>query len=143
VLPFLLLVKTRVARVFGGPRRRLAGSPLGERVAPPPAFRPAAASLAGRRHVRDGQGWRAVAYQLLAMLVAVLEGYACHLWFAGFADLSYPFWWELFRNHPPGAARPGADVHPVPEPDTARRHVRRYVSCVSCSAPSSCSPHHG
>src|SRR5207249_44496 len=32
--------------------------------------------------------------------VAALEAYACLLWVGGVVNLSYPFWWGLFRNHP-------------------------------------------
>jgi signal transduction histidine kinase len=32
----------------------------------------------------------------------VAELYAVFLWVDGLANLTYPFWWGLFRNHPPG-----------------------------------------
>jgi signal transduction histidine kinase len=32
----------------------------------------------------------------------VLEGFAVYALVVGLADLSYPLWWPLFRNHPPG-----------------------------------------
>jgi signal transduction histidine kinase len=32
----------------------------------------------------------------------VADGYAVFLWAAGLANLTYPFWWGLFRNHPAG-----------------------------------------
>ena len=99
----LLVLVPRVCRWLGGVHRRLAAGLLGERVAPPPPPR------AGRgigawlwAGLRDGPGWRAVAYQLLKLPVAVLEAYAVFLWAAGLANLTYPFWWGLFRNHPPG-----------------------------------------
>jgi signal transduction histidine kinase len=59
--------------------------------------------------LRDGPGWRAVAYQLVKLPLAVAEAYAAFLWVAGLANLSYPFWWGLFRNHPPGVT-----LDPVP-----------------------------
>ena len=34
--------------------------------------------------------------------MAAAELYAVFLWAAGLANLTYPFWWGLFRNHPPG-----------------------------------------
>ncbi|HKT03889.1 MAG TPA: histidine kinase, partial [Rugosimonospora sp.] len=33
--------------------------------------------------------------------IAVLDGYAVFCWVFGVVNLSYPFWWRLFRNHPP------------------------------------------
>ena len=41
--------------------------------------------------------------------MAVLEGYAVFWWVGGLANLTYPFWWGLFRNHPPGVT-----LDPVP-----------------------------
>jgi signal transduction histidine kinase len=43
-----------------------------------------------------------VAYTLLKPPIAVAELYAVFLWVDGLANLTYPFWWGLFRNHPPG-----------------------------------------
>ena len=39
---------------------------------------------------------------LLKLPVAAPGLYAVFLWVAGLANLTYPFWWGLFRNHPPG-----------------------------------------
>jgi signal transduction histidine kinase len=60
-----------------------------------------------RRRVRlgglgGGRGWRGVAYLLVRLPVAVLDGYALLCWAGGLANLTYPLWWRLFRNHPPG-----------------------------------------
>ncbi len=54
-------------------------------------------------------GWRAAAYLLLRLPVGLLAGYPALLWVGGVADLSYPFWWGLFRNHDPGV-----QLDPVP-----------------------------
>jgi signal transduction histidine kinase len=99
----LLLLATRIARRMGVVHRRLAARLLDERVAPPPPLRPGR-GLLGRMGagLRDGPGWRAVAYQLLKLPAAVFESYAVFLWVAGLVNLTYPFWWGLFRNHPPG-----------------------------------------
>ena len=51
--------------------------------------------------VRDGPGWRAAAYLLVKLPVTVGEVYAAFFAAAGLANLTYPFWWPLFRNHPP------------------------------------------
>jgi signal transduction histidine kinase len=106
----LVLLATRIARRLGSVHRRLAARLLGERVAPsppPPAGRGVAGWLGAG--LRDGPGWRAVGYQLLKLPLAVLEAYAAFLWVGGLANLTYPFWWGLFRNHPPGVT-----LDPVP-----------------------------
>ena len=112
ILAVLLLVvlATRIARGLGAVHRRLAARLLDERVTPPPPL-PPGRGVAGRlgAGLRDGPGWRAAAYQLLKLPLAVLEAYAAFLWVAGLANLSYPFWWGLFRNHPPGVT-----LDPVP-----------------------------
>ena len=98
-----LALATGVARRLGAAHRRLAERLLGERVAPPPPARPARGML--RRlgvGLRDGPGWRALAYTLLKLPLAAAGLYAVFLWVAGVANLTYPFWWGLFRNHPPG-----------------------------------------
>jgi signal transduction histidine kinase len=98
-----LVLATGTARRLGAAQRRLAARLLGERVAAPAPFRPGR-GIAARvgAGLRDGPGWRAVAYQVLKLPLAALEAYAVFLWLAGLVNLTYPFWWELFRNHPPG-----------------------------------------
>jgi signal transduction histidine kinase len=98
-----LVLATGTARRLGAAHRRLAERLLGERIPPPPAARPAAGVL-GRlgAGLRDGPGWRALAYTVLKPPVAAAELYGVFLWAAGLANLTYPFWWGLFRNHPPG-----------------------------------------
>jgi signal transduction histidine kinase len=118
ILGLLLLVvlATRIGRGLGGVHRRLAARLLDERVAPPPPLRPGRGIL-GRLGVglRDGPGWRAASYQLLKLPAAVLESYALFLWTAGLVNLTYPFWWGLFRNHPPGVTlRPVLAASPFP-----------------------------
>jgi signal transduction histidine kinase len=105
-----LVLATGVARGLGAAHRRLAVRLLGERVAPPPPLRPGR-GIAGRlgAGLRDGPGWQAIAYLLLKLPVAVLEAYAVSVWAAGLANLTYPFWWGLFRNHPPNVR-----LRPVP-----------------------------
>jgi signal transduction histidine kinase len=96
----VLLVTTGAARRLTGACRRLAGWLLGERVAAP-------APLPGRglaARLADGPSWRALAYLLLKLPLMLLELYAAAVfWGAGLANLTYPFWWQSFRNHPPGA----------------------------------------
>ena len=96
----VLLVTTGAARRLTAACRGLAGWLLGERVAAP-APRPSR-GLAAR--LADGPGWRALAYLLLKLPVMLLELYAVAVfWGAGLANLTYPLWWQSFRNHPPGA----------------------------------------
>ena len=98
-----LAVATGLARRLGAAQRRLAERLLGERTAPPPPRRPGR-SLVGRLRagLRDGPGWRAIAYTVLQLPVAFVGLYALWLWADGLANLTYPFWWGMFRNHPPG-----------------------------------------
>jgi signal transduction histidine kinase len=100
----LALLATRIGRGLGTVHRRLAARLLDERVPPPPPPRPPGRGVLGRlgAGLRDGPGWRAVAYQLLKLPAAVLASYAVFLWAAGLVNLTYPFWWGLFRNHPAG-----------------------------------------
>ena len=99
----LFFLAPRIARGLGAVHRRLAARLLGERIAGPLPIR--------RGHgvggwlsatARDGPGWRAAAYLLAKLPVTVAELYAAFLAAAGLANLTYPFWWPLFRNHPPG-----------------------------------------
>ena len=105
-----LVLATGVARRLGAAHRRLAARLLGERVAAPLPPRPAR-GLSGRLSagLRDGTGWRALAYTVLKLPLAAFEAYAVFLWAAGLINLSYPFWWGLFRNHAPGVR-----LSPVP-----------------------------
>ena len=90
----------RFATVF----RRLAGWLLADQMSAPPPPRPA--PNVARRLVAslgDGPGWRAVAYLLVKLPVSLLELYTVAVfWGAGLANLTYPFWWQSFRNHSPG-----------------------------------------
>jgi len=108
VLLALLALTPRIARGLGAVHRRLAARLLGEHIAGPPPIRRDGG--AGRRltaTLRDRPGWRAAAYLLVKLPVTV--GEACTAIFAvfGLANLTYPFWWHLFRNHP-------ANVHLSP-----------------------------
>ncbi|MCY1140574.1 histidine kinase [Actinoplanes sp. Pm04-4] len=50
----------------------------------------------------DRPGWRALGYSLLKVPLAVPQGYGAFCYVFGVVNLSYPVWWPLFRNHPPG-----------------------------------------
>jgi signal transduction histidine kinase len=47
-------------------------------------------------------GWRGAGYVLLKFALAIPEAYAVLCWAGGIANLTYPLWWPLFRNHPAG-----------------------------------------
>ena len=135
---------TGLGRRLGAAHRRLAERLLGERVPAPPAL-PRRGAL-GRlgAGLRDGPGWRALAYTLLKAPVAVAEGYAVFLWAAGLANLTYPFWWGLFRNHPPGVRlSPVLAVHAVPGPRAPHRHLPRHVPRLRRRRASWCWPRPG
>ena len=106
----LIVLAAGAARPLGAASRRLAARLLGERIAAlplSPRSGPGGRLAAG---LRDGPGWRATAYLLVKLPVAVLEGYALVVfWGFGLVNLSYPFWWLSFRNH-----SPGTHLHPVP-----------------------------
>jgi len=104
-LAILLLVATvpRAGRRLGEAHRGLAERLLGVQIgdpAPPRQARGVLRRLAAM--FRDGPGWRAAAYLLVKLPVTVAEIYALAFAAFGLAGLTYPFWWPLFRNHPPG-----------------------------------------
>jgi signal transduction histidine kinase len=106
----LLGLAIPAARRISAVHRRLAARLLGESVPAPSPFR-AGRSVTGRLGARfgDGAGWRATAYLLLKLPVAMFEGYAVACWANGLINLTYPFWWGLYRNHPPNVR-----LSPVP-----------------------------
>ncbi|HSS91564.1 MAG TPA: sensor domain-containing protein, partial [Streptosporangiaceae bacterium] len=102
VLLALILLAPRTGRGLGAVHRRLAARLLGERIAaPPPIHRGRGVGVWFGATVRDGPGWRAAAYLLVKLPVTVGELYAAFFAAAGLANLTYPLWWPLFRNHPP------------------------------------------
>jgi signal transduction histidine kinase len=100
VVLLLLVVATGGARRLGSAFRRLATRLLGEPIAdaPPPASGSISSRVAAR--FRDATNWRVIAYVLLRPPMSLLELYAVSYW-AGLSDLTYVFWWRMFRNHPP------------------------------------------
>ncbi|MEU8230360.1 sensor domain-containing protein [Actinoplanes sp. NPDC048967] len=99
-LLLVLLVSTGAARWLGSLQRKLADRLLKVQVAPPPPVRRRSGPGPG---LRDGAGWRVVAYQLVKLPVGLIELYAVFFWIGGLVNLSYPLLWGGFRNHPPGA----------------------------------------
>ncbi len=93
-IALLLVLATPAGRALGAVHRTLARRLLDEQVDAPPPRR-------GRR-IADGPGWRALGYGLLKIPLAIPEGYGAFCYVFGIVNLSYPVWWPLFRNHPPG-----------------------------------------
>jgi signal transduction histidine kinase len=107
----LLVLAQRLARLFSGWHRRLADRFLNARVMPPAPYRRPAGSIMVRldARLRDGTAWRATGYLLLKLPVITLQYFALGFWVCGLADLGYPLWWLLFRQHPAGVT-----LHPLP-----------------------------
>ncbi len=61
--------------------------------------------------LRDGTGWRALAYVVVRVPVSLLQVYALSLWVTGGYALLSPVWWLLFRHH-----GPGVHLHPAQIP---------------------------
>jgi signal transduction histidine kinase len=95
-LAALVLLAPRAGRRFGAAQRRLAWWLLGEAIPPPPRR-----GTGARAGLRDGPGWRAAGYLLLKVPLGLLGGYPVFCWTVGLANLTYPLWWSMFRNHPP------------------------------------------
>lgn len=108
-LAVVLVVATGGARKLGAAFRRLASMLLAERVPAPASWR-SDLGIVGRlgTRLRDGPSWRAMAYMVLRLPLGALDLYALAYW-AGLINLTYPFWWRLFRNHPPNV-----HLRPVP-----------------------------
>jgi signal transduction histidine kinase len=96
----VLVLTLRVARRLGRLQRWLARRTLGDQFAAPAPFHPGRGVL-GRldARLRDGAGWRAVAYALVKLPVAFFQAWAVSFWVIGLIDLIYPFWWLLGRHH--------------------------------------------
>ncbi len=131
VLAALLFVPGGLGLVAGGAERRSAGHPGGVGfmvlgalasvvavlVLLPPVSRLLAGALRGLAdRLLTGPvpapptgRWRSLGYVLIRVPVAILDAYAVFCWLAGPVAASYPFWWPLFRNHPPGVR-----LDPVP-----------------------------
>jgi signal transduction histidine kinase len=113
----VLVLTLRLARRLGVLQRWLARRTLGGQFAAPLPFRPGRGVL-GRldARLRDGAGWRAVAYALVKLPVALLQAYAVSYWVIGLINLSSPLWWPLLRHHPARGGQPAPFQVVVPLP---------------------------
>jgi signal transduction histidine kinase len=95
----VLVLTLRLARRLGALQRWLARRILGGDFAAPAPFRPGRGVL-GRldARLRDGAGWRAVAYALVKLPVAFLQGWAVSFWIIGLINLLSPLWWLLLHH---------------------------------------------
>ncbi|GIF51344.1 histidine kinase [Asanoa ferruginea] len=93
-IALLVVLAAPTGRAMGAVHRSLAARLLDVHVDGPPPRTGARFS--------DGPGWRAVGYGLLKVPLAIPQGYGAFCYVFGLVNLSYPVWWPLFRNHPPG-----------------------------------------
>jgi signal transduction histidine kinase len=106
----------RAARVLATLQRRTLAAVVRVTVDPPPPFEPGTGVL-GRleKRLKDQVAWRAVAYLLARLPLAVLQA-----WVIGFAacavlDFLYPVGWYFVKSHETGArAHPVQVLSPVP-----------------------------
>lgn len=104
VVLLLVVLAPRIARGAGSVLRWLARALLEDAIAAPPPVKRRGRGPIGwlAAGLRDGAGWRSAAYLLLKVPLAIFDGYAVFCWIVGLVNLTFPFWWRLFRNHPPG-----------------------------------------
>ena len=108
----IIVLALRFTRRLGALHRRLVRWLLQYRVEPPPKFQPGKGILDRLdRRLRDRAGWRAVAYCLVKLPVAAVQGYSVVLAAFGLADVTYPVAWVAFHN---GSTSPLGAVVPVP-----------------------------
>jgi signal transduction histidine kinase len=95
----LLMLPLLGARGLGAVHRRLAGRLLGLQVEPPPPLRPQPGRLGRARAVlTDPVGWRACAYLLLKLPLAVIgAAIVAQLLLYGLPYLTFPIWWEILH----------------------------------------------
>jgi signal transduction histidine kinase len=100
----LAVLALGLSRGLAALQRALAARLLGERVNPPARPRPASGFLARlNARLRDEAGWRATAYGLVKVPVAVFQLYAASWWLIGGFDLITPLRW-LVVHHELGTA---------------------------------------
>ena len=96
----LLTVSLMGARKLGAVNRRLAGRLLGQQVAPPPPPRRQPGVVGWfRAGLTDPAGWRACAYLVLKLPIAVISAtVAGWILVYGIPFLTFPLWWEILHQ---------------------------------------------
>ncbi|WP_078964705.1 sensor histidine kinase [Streptomyces aureocirculatus] len=112
---FVLLGCLGLARGLGALHRGLASGLLGERLPRPVPPRPGS-GVVGRldARLRDGAGWRAVAYVLVKLPVSALGLYAVLWWVTGLVNLTAPLRWGAFGQGTSGDVGGMPVLTPVP-----------------------------
>ena len=103
----LVVLALGLSRALAALHRALAAGLLGERVPAPAQPRPSGGFFARlNARLRDEAGWRAAAYQLVKLPVAVVELYAASWWLIGGFDLITPLRWAVVHQQlgTPGGA---------------------------------------
>ena len=95
----LVVLALSLSRAFAALHRGLAAGLLGERVTAPAQPRPSGRFFARlNARLRDEAGWRAAAYQMVKLPVAVFQLYAAAWWLIGGFDLITPLRWVVFHQ---------------------------------------------
>jgi signal transduction histidine kinase len=95
----LAVLALGLSRALAVPQRALAARLLGERVTAPARLRPSGGFFARLdARLRDEAGWRAAAYQLVRLPVAVFQLYAAAWWLIGAFDLTTPLRWAVVHQ---------------------------------------------
>jgi signal transduction histidine kinase len=93
-LPVLAL-SGLASRRLGAVHRKLAWGMLRERVTPPAPFVPGQGILGWLQSaLRDPASWRARAYLLMKLPLALATVWIVAMWVQGLFWVSYPFWWQ-------------------------------------------------
>ncbi|MEU7041700.1 sensor domain-containing protein [Streptomyces varsoviensis] len=126
----LLAAAVALARASGGAQRALARGLLGERApAPAPPSHPRAGGVLGRldARLRGGDGWRAVAYVLVKLPVAVFGmSYALVWWLYSLLGVAFPLCWMT--------GLVGGPMDVLPPVPGAQLRVDSYPSAVVAAA---------
>jgi signal transduction histidine kinase len=95
----LVVLALSLSRAFAVLHRGLAAGLLGERVTAPAQPRPSGRFFARlNARLRDEAGWRAAAYLLVKLPVAVFQLYAAAWWLIGAFDLITPLRWAVVHQ---------------------------------------------
>ena len=95
----LVVLALSLSRAFAALHRGLAAGLLRERVTAPAQPRPSGRFFARlNARLRDEAGWRAAAYQMVKLPVAVFQLYAAAWWLIGAFDLITPLRWAVVHQ---------------------------------------------